>query len=110
MPSPSSKRSCAKPPSGPLRAFGPPSAASSTSSHPPNAPTTSQPQDTMQLVRKRCNAPSHADAGIALAAAPRSPAVDGSQDFGRSLQRWYQNDSHSDQGPGAAASNGCDLE
>src|SRR3954447_4074331 len=52
MPSPSSKRCCAKPPSGPLRAFGPPSGASSTSSHPSNAPTTSQPQDTMQLERK----------------------------------------------------------
>ena len=39
-------------PNAPSRAFGPPSGASSTSSRPPNAPTTSQPQDTMQFERK----------------------------------------------------------
>jgi hypothetical protein len=46
--SPSSRRSCEKPPSAPSTDFGAPSAASSTCSPPTNAGTTSKPQDTMQ--------------------------------------------------------------
>ena len=52
MPSPSSKRSCARPPSAPSRGSGPPSATCSTHSPQPSAPTTSLPQDTMQPERK----------------------------------------------------------
>ena len=46
--SPSSRRSCAKPPSEPSTASGRRSAARSTSSPPPSAETTSKPLDTMQ--------------------------------------------------------------
>ncbi len=46
-----SRRSCAKPPRAPSTAFGQPSAGSSTSSHPPNAPTTSWPRATIQSDR-----------------------------------------------------------
>ena len=49
---PSSKRSCAKPPSELSKASGLPSAGSSTSSHRKSAPTTSQPPDTIRIKPK----------------------------------------------------------
>lgn len=47
-PSPSSSRSCERPPSEPLKVYGRPSVNASTSSRQPNAETISPPPDTMQ--------------------------------------------------------------